>query len=76
MALQEAPATRTFVSVNGETRGVPDGCSVRQLLALLDLGDRRVAVAVNRDIVPRSSYESFELSDGDRVEVLEAVGGG
>ncbi len=76
MALQEAPVTRTFVSVNGETRGVPDGCSLRQLLALLDLGGRRVAVAVNRAVVPRSSYESFELSDGDRIEVLEAVGGG
>ena len=37
---------------------------------------RRVAVAVNRDVVPRSLYGSVELSADDRVEILEAVGGG
>ena len=76
MAGQQAPVATSSVSVNGETRSVPSGCSVKQLLGLLDLGDRRVAVAVNRDIVSRGSYESFKLSDGDRIEVLEAVGGG
>jgi thiamine biosynthesis protein ThiS len=42
----------------------------------LSLGDRKVAVAVNRDVVPRSRYDEFELNSGDRVEILEAVGGG
>jgi len=64
------------ISVNGEPRHVPEGTTVRALLALLGLEGRRVAVAVNRTVVPRSAYESHRLAAGDRVEVLEAVGGG
>ena len=37
---------------------------------------RRIAVAVNREVVPRSSFESQRIADGDRIEILEAVGGG
>ncbi|HEB89108.1 MAG TPA: sulfur carrier protein ThiS, partial [Deltaproteobacteria bacterium] len=37
---------------------------------------RRVAVAVNRQVVVRSRYDETELSEGDRIEILEAVGGG
>ena len=62
--------------VNGETRCVPADCSVTGLIALLELGGRRVAVAVNRDVVPRSSFDAHRLCAGDRVEILEAVGGG
>jgi sulfur carrier protein len=64
------------VSVNGAPREVPAGTSVRGLLGMLGLGGRRVAVAVNRSVVPRSAYDSQRLAAGDRVEVLEAVGGG
>jgi thiamine biosynthesis protein ThiS len=62
--------------VNGETQRVPASCTVTSLLAFLGIGDRRVAVAVNRDVVPRSTFEAHHLSSGDRVEILEAVGGG
>jgi sulfur carrier protein len=64
------------VLVNGEPRGVPIDCTVEGLLTLLDLGERRVAVAVNRDVVPKSAYESMQLTGGDKIEILEAVGGG
>jgi thiamine biosynthesis protein ThiS len=62
--------------VNGESRAVPPGCTVAELVAALGLGLRRVAVAVNRDVVPRSAFGSHPLAMGDRVEILEAVGGG
>ena len=62
--------------VNGEARVVPPGSTLEQLLSQLNLGSRRVAVAINRDIVPRSAYPIRELASGDRVEILEAVGGG
>jgi sulfur carrier protein len=62
--------------VNGESRAVPAGCTVASLVELLGLAGRRVAVAVNRDVVPRSAFESRQLASGDRVEILEAVGGG
>ena len=64
------------VVVNGEPRAVTGGTSIAALLALLDLGGRRVAVAINRSIVPRTRFEGTLLEDGDRVEILEAVGGG
>jgi sulfur carrier protein len=64
------------LSVNGEVRVAPRDCSIRALLAALALEGRRVAVAVNRDVVPRSSFASHRLRAGDRVEILEAVGGG
>jgi len=62
--------------VNGEPRDVPAGCTVRQLLLGLGLDRRRLAVAVNRDVIARSSYGAHALASGDRVEILEAVGGG
>jgi len=62
--------------VNGEARSVPAGCSVEGLLRSLGLDARRLAVAVNRDVVPRSRFAAHALAAGDRVEILEAVGGG
>jgi sulfur carrier protein len=62
--------------VNGERRSVDAPCSVEALLAGLTLDGRRVAVAVNRDVVPRSAFRSRQLASGDRIEILEAVGGG
>jgi sulfur carrier protein len=64
------------ILVNGESVEIPEACTVGSLLSLLEMGDRRVAVALNREIVPRSSYASVGVAAGDRVEVLEAVGGG
>lgn len=64
------------VTVNGDAHVVPAGTTVRALLGRLGLDGRRVAVALNRTVVPRSAYDTQPLVAGDRVEVLEAVGGG
>ncbi len=64
------------VLVNGEARSVPAGTTVGTLVALLGLRERRLAIAVNRAVVPRSTYDRVALAAGDRVEILEAVGGG
>jgi thiamine biosynthesis protein ThiS len=64
------------VDVNGEPEAVSTGCTVEGLIDALGLGDRRVAVAINREVVPRSTFEARRLNEGDRVEILEAVGGG
>jgi sulfur carrier protein len=68
--------THLLLLVNGEPRELPCGASVAQLVEALGLRGRRVAVAVNRDVVPRSAFDSRALARGDRVEILEAVGGG
>jgi len=64
------------VLVNGEARSVPTGATVEALLGLLGVRGRRLAVAVNRSVVPRSRYDRVALAAGDRIEILEAVGGG
>jgi sulfur carrier protein len=62
--------------VNGRPEEIEPETSVRELLALLGFEGARVAVAVNRSVVPRSRFDSHRLAGGDRVEILEAVGGG
>ena len=62
--------------MNGEPRQVPPGCTLEALLRELAVDRRRIAVAVNRDIVPRSRFATQRLAAGDRIEILEAVGGG
>jgi len=72
----QAGAARATIVVNGERRDVPDGCTIEQLLVHLDMASRRVAVARGRSVVPRSAYSEATVRDGDRIEILEAVGGG
>lgn len=64
------------IILNGEPHSVPDGIDIAGLLASLDLGERRVAVEVNREIVPRGRHAAHRLQDGDRVELVHAMGGG
>ncbi|WP_313517703.1 sulfur carrier protein ThiS [Pseudomonas sp.] len=64
------------IQLNGESFELPGGQTVADLLARLDLVGRRVAVELNLDIVPRSQHASTLLAEGDRVEVVHAIGGG
>ncbi len=64
------------ITVNGEEREVPERTSTAALLHLLDLSGQRVAVEVNLEIVPRSTYDAHLLQHGDRVEIVRAIGGG
>ncbi len=64
------------IQVNGEPRRFDRSVTVAQLLAELGLAERRVAVEVNREIVPRSEHARHALHDADRVEVVIAIGGG
>jgi sulfur carrier protein len=64
------------ILVNGEQRQVPDSYTAAQLVDAMGLSGQRIAMEVNLEIVPRSSYENYALQPGDRVEVVHAVGGG
>lgn len=64
------------IYVNGESRQLPEGMTVRQLLEEMALTDKRLAVEVNLEIVPRSSHVGHILQAGDRVEIVHAIGGG
>lgn len=65
-----------LIQLNGDSLELPDGQYVADLLARLELGGRRVAVELNLEIVPRSQFASTRLQDGDRVEIVHAIGGG
>ena len=64
------------LTVNGAPAELPDGTTVAQLVADRAEGQRRVAVARNADVVPRSAWDSTVLEEGDSVEVLVATAGG
>jgi sulfur carrier protein len=75
MSADQSPVRQT-VFVNGDSTLVVRGCTVDGLLETLGLAGRRVAVAVNRQVVARSRHGALVLAADDRVEILEAVGGG
>ncbi|MGH8183940.1 MAG: sulfur carrier protein ThiS [Rhodanobacteraceae bacterium] len=64
------------IFLNGEPRECALAATVTTLLAETGNGDRRVAVEVNREIVPRSQHAKHELHESDRVEIVSAIGGG
>jgi thiamine biosynthesis protein ThiS len=64
------------IVVNGESREVDDQLTAWQLIELLGLTDARLAMEVNREIVPRSTFDTRRLQPGDQVEIVRAIGGG
>jgi sulfur carrier protein len=64
------------VLINGENRELPEGATLQQVIDLLQLQGRRLAIEVNTEIVPRSLHAGHRLRDGDRVEIVHAIGGG
>jgi len=64
------------VLVNGESRLLPGGATVADVVSELRGGGRGTAVARNGEVVPRSQWSTTELSEGDAVEVLSAAQGG
>ena len=62
--------------VNGEAQQLPTPATVSGLIASLNLQNRRLAVELNGAIVPRSGWDHTPLGDGDRIELVKAIGGG
>jgi len=64
------------LTINGEKRQLPKTTNVSQLIELLGYTGKRIALERNGEIVPRSTYATQSLADGDKLEVVVAVGGG
>jgi sulfur carrier protein len=62
--------------LNGESQQLSAPFTVRSMLERFAPRGRRVAVAINTEVVPRSRFDEVEIREGDRVEVIHAVGGG
>jgi sulfur carrier protein len=63
------------ITVNGE-RTSTDACSVLGLLSQLGIDPRRVAIELNLEILPKTDYGTTSLRDGDKIEIVQFVGGG
>jgi thiamine biosynthesis protein ThiS len=64
------------LQVNGEPREFDGPMTVASLVEKLGLDARKIAIERNLEIVPRSTYGSVALTDGDRLEIVNFVGGG
>ena len=64
------------IELNGQPRTLQTDCTLAGLLEIEGFAQRRVAVEVNGEIVPRGSHASHVLQAGDRVEIVHALGGG
>ncbi len=65
-----------LVSINGEARHFDTPINITALLKQMQLGDKRIALERNGEIVPRGQFNQHLLADGDKLEIVVAVGGG
>ena len=64
------------IHLNGNNHEVADGATLAALVAQLGLEQRRLAIEVNEELVPRTRHAVHRLSPGDQVEIVHAIGGG
>ena len=62
--------------INGEAKTLPESSTIAELMAQLGLSERKVAIELNLTIVPRSQYGETALSEGDKIEIVQFIGGG
>lgn len=64
------------ILLNGNDKQLESNTSITQLLELLDLTEKRLAVEINQQIIARSDFSNTTLQSNDNVEIVQAIGGG
>ena len=64
------------LTINGETQDFADGLTISGLVEALGLHPKKVAIERNLEVVPKSLHPETVLADGDRIEIVQFVGGG
>lgn len=64
------------IHINGALRQLAEATTLAELVEELDLTGKRIAIEVNEELVPRSQHAEHVLREGDRVEIVQAIGGG
>lgn len=64
------------ITVNGQHREVPRGSTAAELVEVLGLAGRRYAMEINGELAPKGDHADRVLAPGDRIEIVQAVGGG
>lgn len=62
--------------INGQEKDLKSSGTIAQMLQELEITGAHIAVALNLQVVPRSNYDQTPLNEGDKVEIVHAVGGG
>ena len=65
-----------IVSLNGEDKNLDEGLSLAELIEMLELTGKRLAVEINQEIVPKSQHAEYKIKSGDKIEIVHAIGGG
>lgn len=64
------------IILNGENKQIDNNTTIEQLLQSLELSNKRLAVEINQQIIPRSDFTGHILNELDKVEIVQAIGGG
>ncbi len=64
------------IILNNTTNSVPNNITIEGLLLLNNIKSKYIAVEINKKIIPKSKYGECQLSEGDRIEIITAIGGG
>ena len=64
------------IILNNQSDEVHDGITIRELLDQKKIHTKYIAVEINQKIIPRSKYNQHELKEGDKIEIITAIGGG
>ncbi|CAH9018180.1 sulfur carrier protein ThiS [Candidatus Nitrosacidococcus sp. I8] len=64
------------ILLNGKPHQIPENCLLSDLVIHLNLQGKRIAIEVNQAIVPHSQYLHYTLHGGDKIEIVQAIGGG
>ncbi|WXU00315.1 MAG: hypothetical protein Ctma_1028 [Catillopecten margaritatus gill symbiont] len=65
-----------IIILNGKSLEVDDGFNAHDLIVQLGYENQRIALEVNEAIIAKSKHAEFILNEGDKVEIIKAVGGG
>jgi thiamine biosynthesis protein ThiS len=66
----------TNIVLNGKNSQIDENITIQQLLDSMGLSDKRLAVEINQQIIARSEFSSHRLKEQDKVEIVQAIGGG
>ncbi len=64
------------IELNGQARTIAGTDSVQDLIDALSLTNQALAIAINREVVPRAQWREHRFASGDKVDIVRAIGGG
>ena len=64
------------IILNGKEKQIDSNSNIEQLLKDLNLENKRLAVEINENIIPRSEFSGHLLKEADKIEIVQAIGGG